>query len=198
MIDATQTTSALLACLREGENEAAWGELDRRYRPIVANLARKAGLHEADAEDVAQETLTDVFKGYKEGRYERSRGRLRAWLIGIAKFKIVDAKRRGARGGETLKTSLLTSEGDEVWGEEFEREVRAGVLVEALAQLRTSGKVEARNLNAFELVALRGVPVAQVAESMGMTAQEVYLAKSRCLERVRGIVEQLQAAYEAD
>lgn len=164
----------------------------------MANLARKAGLHEADAEDVAQETLTDVFKGYKEGRYERSKGRLRAWLIGIAKFKIVDAKRRGARGGETLKTSLLTSEGDEVWGEEFEREVRAGVLVEALAQLRTSGKVEARNLNAFELVALRGVPVAQVAESMGMTAQEVYLAKSRCLERVRGIVEQLQAAYEAD
>ena len=42
VIDATRTTSTLLDSLRDAENAEAWTELDRRYRPIIANLARKS------------------------------------------------------------------------------------------------------------------------------------------------------------
>ena len=53
MIDLTRTTSALLNSLRDPANGAAWGELDGRYRPILFNLARRAGLSDADAADAA-------------------------------------------------------------------------------------------------------------------------------------------------
>lgn len=198
MIDLTRTTSVLLDQLRDAANTGAWQELDRRYRPIIAGLSRKAGLNEADAEDVAQETLADVFRGYSQGRYQRSKGRLRAWLIGIARFKIVDAQRRAARSGSACETQLAAETSEDEWSQAFASELRAAVLLDALSRLRESGRIEPRNLSAFELVAIRGVPASEAAASLGMSSQEVYLAKSRCLERIRTIIQEIEAAYEQD
>lgn len=204
VIDLTRTTSRLLDDLREPRNDAAWAELDRRYRPIVAALGRRAGLGEADAADAAQETLAEFFRAYAAARYDRSRGRLRQFLIGIARMKIADVQRRRGRGGEVagdLDTSL-PPEADQgqggAWTIAFADAQRSEVLREAIQSLRGSDRAAEKTLRAFEMVALRHVPVAAVAEELGMTAQEVYLAKSRCLERLRGIIARLEAAYDGD
>ncbi|MCC6321479.1 MAG: hypothetical protein IT438_08620 [Phycisphaerales bacterium] len=60
MIDVTRTTSALLESLRDADNNAAWTELDGRYRPIIASLARRAGLDDDAAADVSQERLMPI------------------------------------------------------------------------------------------------------------------------------------------
>lgn len=97
MIDATRTTSTLLDALRDPDRTDAWRELDGRYRPILLPLARRARLNDADAADAVQETLADVFRAYRENRYDRSRGRLRQWMNGIARLKSADAQRQRAR-----------------------------------------------------------------------------------------------------
>lgn len=207
MIDLTRTTSRLLDDLREPRNDAAWAELDRRYRPIVAALGRRAGLGEADAADAAQETLAEFFRAYAAARYDRSRGRLRQFLIGIARMKIADVQRRRGRGGGAVGGDLDTSlppdakedgchEG--AWTIAFADAQRSEVLREAIQSLRGSDRAAEKTLRAFEMVALRHVPVAAVAEELGMTPQEVYLAKSRCLERLRAIIARLEAAYDGD
>jgi RNA polymerase sigma factor (sigma-70 family) len=196
MIDATRTTSALLASLRDPANDAAWVEIDKRYRPIVTNLARRAGLNDADAADVAQETMSAFFRAYQAGRYDRDRGRLRAWLIGIAKNSIADAHRARAKGPGRLETALSPDMDDQPWAAAWEAERRAEVLRLALAELRASDRLDPKNLSAFEMAAIQNVPVPQVAASLGMSAQEVYLAKSRCLERMRTIIERVQAAFD--
>jgi RNA polymerase sigma-70 factor, ECF subfamily len=97
----TVTTSTLLRGLLASRDDRAWCEVDERYRPIVLRLAERCGLDADDAADVAQETLTQFFEDYRAGKYDRQRGRLRAWLTGIARHRIADARRRrGARGEE--------------------------------------------------------------------------------------------------
>lgn len=200
MIDATRTTSTLLDALRDPARSDAWRELDARYRPILMALARRAGLSEADAADAVQEALTDFFRSYRENRYDRSRGRLRQWLIGIARLKFADVRRAHARpggaGAAPLETSLPESATDADWSSAWEAEQRASILAGALEQLRASEKIAEHTLKAFELAALQNVPAAEVAEQLGLTPQEVYLAKSRCLERVRAIIKRLEAEYE--
>ena len=70
-MDIDRTTTALLEGLFDSDNELAWSHFDARYRPIVIAFARKLGLSESDAGDVAQETILQFLKEYKEGKYDR-------------------------------------------------------------------------------------------------------------------------------
>lgn len=198
MIDATRTTSALIAALHDAANHEAWREIDERYRPILVNVARRAGLSDTEASDVAQDALTDLFKSFQDKRYDRSRGRLRQWLLGIARLKIADARRGRARAGAMLDTSIPDQADNDTWTTAWEAEQRATILAQALDELRRSDKLQPHTLQAFELVALRHVPVADAAAQLGLSAQEIYLAKSRCMERVRGLIQKLQSAYDED
>lgn len=45
------------------------------YGRLIYNFARKAGLDDADAPDVMQETMLTVSKTMPRFRYDRSRGR---------------------------------------------------------------------------------------------------------------------------
>lgn len=198
MLDLTRTTSALLHALHDPADNAAWQELDARYRPILLNLARRAGLSDADAADAVQETLADFFRAYRDHRYSRARGRLRQFLIGIARLKFADIRRARARGPAPLETALPDNAPDAEWTTAWEAEQRAAILNQAMEELRRSDKLAAHTLAAFELVAIQNVPAAQAAEQLGLTTQEVYLAKSRCLERIRTLIERLQTAYDDD
>ena len=74
MAEASRTTTALLNNLHDEHNDAAWREFDDRYRPILLGFSRRLGLPDADAVDVAQETMIQFIKEYREGKYDRERG----------------------------------------------------------------------------------------------------------------------------
>ena len=93
MGDWNTTTTALLRGLKNAEDAEAWAELEARVRPIVFALARRMGLDGNAAADVAQETLVTFLCLYRDGRYERERGRLGSWIVGIAPQH--DAQRTG-------------------------------------------------------------------------------------------------------
>jgi len=194
----TRTTTHLLDALREPGNERTWEELDTRYRPIIASLARRIGLGSSEAEDVAQHTLAEFVRVYREGRYEREKGRLSSWILGIARNTALTALRERAGRGGTPFDGAVAHVGEDslraIWEEEREREIVA----RALDLLRNDSSIEDRTLRAFELVALRGVPAGEVGVQCGMSTDQVYVARSRVTRRLRGMVRQLTDAYEAD
>ena len=93
----SKTTTAMLQALHDPHDVATWQEFDTRYRPVLIGFARNFGLDDADAADVAQDTLTRFLEQYRDGRYERERGRLGAWLVGIARYRILDLRRKHGR-----------------------------------------------------------------------------------------------------
>jgi RNA polymerase sigma-70 factor (ECF subfamily) len=200
---ATRTTTKLLDALRDHGNEPAWAQIDSRYRPVIAGLARRLGLGESDADDVAQQSLTEFVVAYRQGRYDRTKGRLSSWILGIAHHTTLRLLRtgrrgRGAAGGEADPGSL-SQVADEsalrsIWTDERDR----AILDRALAIIRDESALDDRTLQAFELVALRGVPAPEAAAQSGMTVDQVYVAKSRVTKRLRGLVEELTTAFEED
>jgi RNA polymerase sigma-70 factor (ECF subfamily) len=197
-IFATRTTTRLLDALRDLGNEPVWAHIDARYRPVLSGLARRLGLSEADADEVAQQSLAEFVRAYREGRYDRTKGRLSSWILGIAHHTTLHALR--SRGREiSVGSTALSEVPDEaalrsIWEDERDR----SILERALGMLRDESSVDDRTLLAFELFALRGVPVAEVGARCAMSADQVYVAKSRVTKRLKQLVEELTQAFEED
>jgi len=195
----TTTTTALLDALFNSEDEAIWTEFDGRYRPIITGFAMRLGLAPSDAADVAQETLLQFLRDYRCGKYDRSRGRLGAWVIGIARHRVYDLKRAQVRRRERRGESAIVELPDEgrmtrIWDEEC----RQAILKEALAKLRATTRTDPKTIDAFVRHVIDRQPPETVARELGMSVQAIYLAKHRCLARLRSIVEELEGAYEVN
>lgn len=199
MAEIERTTTALLEGLFDRENEAAWSQFDARYRPIVVAFARKLGLGESDAADVAQETIFQFLQEYRDGKYDRERGRLRSWLVGIARFRVAGIyRKKGVKREYRGESAMVSLPNDDECSTLWENERRTVILQLAMEELRATTKSHDRTIKAFEMVALNQVPVATVAEELEMSDQEVYLAKSRTAKRLRTIIERLEQTYDED
>lgn len=204
---ATRTTTRLLDALHEGGdsagaggevNEPAWTQMDARYRPVIAGLARRLGLNESAAEEVAQQTMAEFVRAYRGKRYDRERGRLSSWILGIAHNlslrTIREAQRAPEHPGEAIGNLPDEPALRSIWNDERDQ----AILARALDMVRVDTQIDDRTLRAFELAGLRNVPTAEVALQCGMTADQVYVAKSRVTKRLRQIVEELTSAFEED
>jgi len=199
MAEIERTTTALLEGLFDRENEAAWSQFDARYRPIVVAFARKLGLGESDAADVAQETIFQFLQEYRDGKYDRERGRLRSWLVGIARFRVAGIyRKKGVKREYRGESAMVSLPNDDECSTLWDNERRTVILQLAMEELRATTKSHDRTIKAFEMVALNQVPVATVAEELEMSDQEVYLAKSRTAKRLRTIIERLEQTYDED
>jgi len=188
----------LLLDLRDCANERAWTLFLERYRPLIAAYARRRGLQPADADDVSQDVLVAFVKAHREGRYDKEKGRFRTWLGRIAVNKTLDALRRLMNRDEQpvdtgTATGFLQSvehdgpNGDELlWEQEWERFVLDGCM------RVVSMEFDQQTLTAFELYALQETPPQRVADELGMSRNAVYVAKSRILERMRQLREELE------
>ncbi len=192
-ISMVTTATELLDGLHEQGNRAAWAEFDRRYRPILVGFLRRMGLNETDAADVAQETLACFVKDYREHRYDRQQGRLRSWLIGIARCRLADLRRTTQRRREVRGDSAMSGLPDDSKAEAgWEAEERRLVFEQAITELRQSTRFNVRTIEAFERVVLRQEPVERVSAELGLTPQEIYNAKNRVVERLREIVKRYE------
>lgn len=186
----TQTSTTLLEGLRQAGDGPAWARFMERYRPLVMAVARRMGLQDADAQDAAQETMVAFIRAYRDGRYDREKGRLRTWLRGIAVHKIHDLVRGRQRADRALREGAspaaaarqADADADALWSEEWDH----AVLRQCLDEVRR--EVQPRTFEAFTLFALQEWPVAEVARHLRVSEETVYQAKSRIMKRIRDLM----------
>lgn len=196
----TRTTTALLEGLATPGDEEAWAELDARYRPVLVGLARRVGLSGEDAADAAQETLLRFLRAYRAGTYRRDRGRLRSWLLAIARNCIADAGRARSRrietpaGTQVERAAAAEADAarlDAAWEEERER----AILDRALRALEVATRFEEATIEAFRGL-LRGEAAPDVAARLDIPVERVHLARHRCLQRLQPIVAELERTWD--
>jgi RNA polymerase sigma factor (sigma-70 family) len=121
---------SLLAGLEDPANETVWRGYVERFRPMLVRWFRRVGLAAADADDVAQDVLLAFANAYRDGKYDRERGRLRAWLFGIARTMLRGFHRRRQRrevqlvesdagGGSMLDHIAADGEIEAAWEQEW-------------------------------------------------------------------------------
>ena len=188
------TTTVVLENLRRSD-EAAWQQFVERFRQPIVRFARGLGLTEDEAEDVTQETLMDFVRAYRQGQYDPEKGRLSAWLFGIAHRRVLHAFRRRAGQPHPApaqgQSAFCRDVPDErtvrqSWDASWQR----SVLHQCLEQVRI--EVEPNTLRAFEMLAINRRPATDVADTLGMTRNAVFIAKHRVLKRVLELKRQFE------
>ncbi|MCR9217810.1 MAG: sigma-70 family RNA polymerase sigma factor [bacterium] len=186
------TTTLLLSRLHDDADEEAWNLFDRRFRKVLVATAGRLGLNASDAEDAAQETMLQALRDYRAGRYDRTRGRLSSWILGIAHHRISDAKRRGNRS--TSRPDHANDCDEAALSDAFECELEREIFNQAWEMVRDESQMASNTLLAFELTAIRGVPAGEAARQSEMTVEQVYVARTRVAKRLREVVEDLDRA----
>jgi len=76
------------------DDRESWRVFFDRYWRMLYKVARRAGLSEADAQDVVQETVVAVARRMPQFQYDASRGTFKQWLFRIVQRRIADHLRR--------------------------------------------------------------------------------------------------------
>jgi RNA polymerase sigma-70 factor (ECF subfamily) len=198
MADAPLPTThvTLLARLRlDPTDQAAWEVFVERYGRHIYRWCRKWKLQDADAEDVTQDILVKLARNLRAFAYDPSRS-FRGWLKTLAHHAwrdFADSPRRAQAGAgdaqvwELMKTLEAREELVQKLQEAFDHE-----LLEA-AKVRVRLRVAPRTWEAFRLVALEGLPVAEVAATVPMQVAMVYVAKSKVQKMLQEEIQKLEA-----
>jgi RNA polymerase sigma factor (sigma-70 family) len=89
------TRHSLLTRLKDWDDQEGWREFFDTYWKFLYAVAVKAGLSDADAQDVVQDTVVAVARGLREGRFRATAGgSFKAWLKLIVQRRVVDLLRR--------------------------------------------------------------------------------------------------------
>lgn len=192
-----KTTTHLLQRLHDPEQRTIWFEFDGRYRPIIYAFARRYGLSADECDEIAQQTLAEFVAGYRKGQYDRAKGRLRTWIMGIARHRVIDLQRRRGRqknwrGDSVLKEVPDAEQDAQIWRAEEEK----AIIARALLEIRETSRMEESTLRAFEMIVREGKSVAETAEACQLTPDEVYVAKHRVTKKLREVVARIQTLYD--
>ena len=103
-----------------------------RFGSLVWSLCRRGLASDADAEDAVQQVFISAWKSRE--RYDPSRAPLGAWLVGIAKYRILDAQRAAGRRRDEASEQVERAE-DEPAVDQVDALADRLVIVDALNSL---------------------------------------------------------------
>ena len=194
--DSLATRASLLGRIKNWEDAKSWEEFTQTYSRLIRAVALKAGLTDAEAKDVEQETLLCVAKTIHEFESDPERGTFKSWLLNLTRWRIADQfRRRGpaaAPASDATSTRTSTVErvpGPENLDAEWEIEWKRNIMETALARL--GRKVKPKHLQIFDLYAMRHWPAGKVALELGVTRVQVYLVNHRLTKLMKREVEYL-------
>lgn len=170
------TRPSLLRRVRDSADAESWGTFVQVYAPLVYGYARKRGLQDADASDVAQEVLSELARSMRSFEYQPERGRFRDWLGTLTRRRLARFFNRNIT--QPLNEELADTP-DAEWSSEFQDHLVR------VAMTRIEPHFEPKNWQAFLKTWMDRQTASDVAAELGMTPALVYVAKSRGLQRLR-------------
>lgn len=184
-MEATKATLFLRLGEGHAERELAWAEFCRRYEPIIAGFARGRGARPHEIAEIVQQVVTGFFAAQPRFVYDPAKGRFRGYLKACVCNELARLRQQDARIDRSREVQE-SGEYDENWDRIWERQC----LELALEKVRRSCR-DGNAMRAFEAVVLHGQQPALVAESLGMTRDAVYQAKSRILARLHVAMQEI-------
>src|SRR5262245_60570807 len=159
LFDPILTRHSLLSRLKDWGDQTSWQEFFDTYSELIYNVAVKAHLTDAEAQEVVQETVIAVARKIPEFKTDPARGSFSAWLMKLTRWRIADQLRKRAKGGQADGASgvggnpaLLPDDTgstdameripdpaglalEAVWGEEWEKHLMTAALEQVKRQV---------------------------------------------------------------
>lgn len=181
------TRATLLLRIRDPKDRDAWAEFVDLYMPLLYSYAVKHGLQEADAADVAQESLFLVVRVIPTFQYKPAKGSFRGWLLTILRNQI---RRRANKlklqypgTGDTAIMELLHEQPARSEIDAWEHEYQLHLFHWAANRVKNTFRES--TWNAFWLTTVDGCSITETSERLQMSEGAIYVARSRALARIR-------------
>jgi RNA polymerase sigma-70 factor (ECF subfamily) len=188
-----RTRASLLLAAGDPHNEEARAAFEVCYGDLIRGWCRRAGLQEADQDDVAQTVLLRIFERLPAFRYDPSK-RFRGLLSAAVRRAVVDlyrerGRRPGGRGsGDSGALSRLYAVPDpdaveDLVGELSGQMARNQRVNDACERVRA--RVEPHTWQAFWLTVVEGLTGPEAAARLGMSKTAVPVCRHRVLKMIR-------------
>jgi len=196
------TRHSLLCRMKNWDDQASWEEFFKIYWKLIYGVAVKAGLTDAEAQDVVQETIINAAKNIKGFEIGSERGSFKAWLLNNTRWRIAEQFRKrlppapahAASTDETPRTASLlrlpdpaSLDFEALWEQDWQQNL-ADI---ALANLRS--QVDPLQYQMFDLHVLKQWPATKVARKLGIKMGKVYFAKYKISLLLKKEIKRLQA-----
>jgi len=209
-----QTHSSLLNRLKMGDDTESWQDFYRIYGKLVRDFAIQAGLSDAEADEVVQETAISMARHLPEFRYDPKVCRFKTWLLNQATWRIKDQLKKRNKSppvklapdvtaspppssDDTRSTATINRVPDPAAANLdaiFEAEYRKSLF--AMALERVKEKFSLKQFQVFDLVVLKEWPAADVARSLGITLASVYVTRHRISAAIKKEIRRLEQQLE--
>lgn len=204
--DSLPTRHSLLNRLKDWGDDASWREFFETYWELIYNVARKAGLTDAEAQEAVQETVIGVARKIGEFKTGSQHGSFKAWVLQQARWRIGDQLRKRLKVGQASCRPVLHFDDDtgtatvnripdpagleldKTWDAEWEQHL----MRTALERVKT--KVSVKQFQMFDLHAWQGLSVRETARTLGVNVASVCMAKSRIGRLLRRETARLEKA----
>ena len=204
------TRRSLLTRLRQADDNIGWQEFFHTYWRLLYGVARKAGLSDAEAQDAVQECVITVSRQMPKFRYEPERCSFKGWLLMILRQRVGRQfhKRMQPRADGDAWPQIVTRDEatdtnpvarlpdasgdqlDSIWEAEWQQHLIA-VATELLKR-----QVSDAQFQIFDLHVLRGWPARDVAQTLGVSVAQIYLAKLRVGRRFKREIDAVKSREE--
>jgi len=186
--DLLPTRWSLLSRLRNWDDQASWEDFFNTYWQLIYGVAIKAGLNDAEAQDVVQETIITVAKNLGQFEADPAHGSFKGWLLHTTRWRIADQFRKrlperrpvARQQDETARTDTVERIADPsecnleaLWDVEWTKNLLA------VATENIKSKVSPEEYQLFDLCVVRGNPVKEVAARLGVKVWKVYFAQTK-------------------
>lgn len=195
------TRATLLQRLKNWQDEASWQDFFKIYENLIRGVALQSGLSQAEAQDVVQETMMAVAKNIPDFKYDPAVCSFKTWLLNMTRWRITDQiRKRGPAHGNSLPgltdtpdtqttAELIDPAGDKlnaIWEHEWEKRL----LDAAVSNVKR--RLEPEKYQLFDFYVNKGWDPEKVARSFNVSANQVYLAKSRIEKLIAEEVERIR------
>ena len=163
-------------------DQEAWNRFVDLYTPMIYRWALRIGLPKSDASDLVQEIFVTLSQKLPSFRYDETKN-FRSWLKTVTSNRTKDFLRRHAHqavDGGSLGSKVLSPDNVEFLSDqEYNQHLTARI-----AQFMKT-EFEESTWQACWRTVVQGESVQEVSQSLGMTPNAVYVARSRVLRRLR-------------
>jgi len=194
----TGTSVTLLRRLQTTPCSQDWELLVEFCEPFIRGQFRRIGVAAQDLDDVSSEVMTAIFRSIGTFRHLGA-GSFRAWVRRIAANHVCALYRKndrqvtlGAGNSQILLTALEDPESD--LSRQWDQEHLHHCLRRMLDRVRSEFSPDA--CRAFERYGIEDADPEEVAAELGISVAVVYLHKSRILNRLRNLRQELSELLE--
>jgi len=191
------TRASLLSRLKHSDDSESWRECFDLYWKLIFNAARRAGLTEAEAEDVVQETLLTVARTIHDFNYNQKQGSFKGWLLKTTAWRVQDQFRKRASGRLEFLADLpeaihpvIENGVQQLWDSEWEQNLLSTAIE------RVKKQVSAKHFQIFDLAVIRQWSTARISAELDVNSSYVYITKHRVNNRFKAELATLRRETE--